>query len=92
MADATPSIEPPKRGLHILEWFWDASETRRYEQGSPQRLTPLEWAAWAAMTGFIVTRDEIMILRKIDAAFVDAVAAERLAQMTRGSSKQDGDE
>jgi len=91
MAEANPEISAPQRGAHILEWFWDASDTRRCEQGSPQRLTPVEWAAWAALTGFVVTRDELMILRKIDAAFVEAFSEERAAQIARGA-KQEGDE
>jgi hypothetical protein len=86
VGEKNPVLCPPRYGSHLLEWFWDASETRRYEQGAPQQITPLEWAAWADAAGHLLTRDDYLILKKIDAAFVAAVAAERADQAARESA------
>lgn len=77
--DKNPLIEPPQTGEYIFEWFWELNSSRQSGFGGPLPLSYTEIAAWAAITGTIATRDEISIIRRLDSAYIAAVAAEQAA-------------
>lgn len=53
-------------------------------------LTPLEWQAWANITGQVIREEEFAILIDMDAAYVSALKAELKAQWDRANSKPKG--
>lgn len=61
----------------------DASTSRRFEQGFPQLITPLEWQAWADITGTLVRTQEYSVLREMDYRFVAAWRQEITDQRAR---------
>lgn len=70
----------------IWDWFWDLSAIRGYDDGRPLSFF-YDIPKWAQMTGTYITRQEIVILRQMDDAFMNALAAERAAQRERESNK-----
>lgn len=56
----------------------------------PNPLTFTDIANWTALTGEIVSRDEIAIIRAIDGAYLTAVAQEQAEQRERSKAEQNG--
>lgn len=56
----------------------------------PQMLTPLEWQAWANITGQVIREEEFSVLIDMDAAYVSALKAEINAQWDRANPKPKG--
>lgn len=53
-------------------------------------LTPLEWQAWANVTGQVIRSEEFAVLIDMDAAYVDALKAEKKAQWDRENPQPKG--
>lgn len=88
--EKNPDIEPPDGAEHILDWFWDLSAARSHGFSGPNPLSLSDIANWSRLTGEIVTREEVGILRQIDAAYVAAVAEEQAAQAERDRKQHGG--
>lgn len=88
--ELNPDIEEPDEGGHILEWFWDLHMTRPEGFSGMAEFSPEYLASWAAMTGEIVTREEVAIIRRMDAAFRAGIADERDHQESRNRKASDG--
>ena len=85
--EEAPNPEYPERGRQLWEWYRQAARTRRFEQGTPQMLTPLEWQAWANIVGQTVREEEFAVLIDMDSAYVSALKAEIKAQNDRETPK-----
>ena len=86
----SPEPEYPERGRQLWGWYQQASKTRRFDQGQPQMLTPLEWKAWANITGQVIREEEFSVLIDMDAAYVSALKAELKAQWDRANPPHKG--
>lgn len=53
-------------------------------------LTPLEWQAWANITGQVIRTEEFSVLIDMDCAYVSALRAELKAQWDRANSTTKG--
>lgn len=53
-------------------------------------LTPLEWQAWANVTGQVIRPEEFAVLIDMDAAYVNALKAEKAAQWARENPQPKG--
>jgi hypothetical protein len=83
---AAPAIEPPPEEVAYLpEWFWDLNSCRASGLNGPQPLSMTELSNWIALTGTVVRREEIAVIREMDAAYLAAVAREQeeMADRTR---------
>lgn len=58
---------------YLLEWFWDLNLARSMGFNGPNPISYSEIAHWSAMTGNIISRREVALIRKMDAAYVKAV-------------------
>ena len=56
----------------------------------PQMLTPLEWQAWANITGQVIRTEEFSVLIDMDCAYVSALRAEKDAQFSRENPQPKG--
>lgn len=56
----------------------------------PQMLTPLEWQAWANITGQVIRTEEYSVLIDMDCAYVSALRAEKDAQFSRENPQPKG--
>lgn len=88
--ESSPEPEQPEQGRQLWNWYQQASRTRRFEQGLPQMLTPLEWQAWANITGQVIREEEFAVLIDMDSAYVSALKAELNAQWQRTNKPQKG--
>jgi hypothetical protein len=88
--ELNPDIEEPADGGHIIEWFWDLHRGRPEAFSGVAAISPEYLASWAAMTGEIVTREEVAILRRMDAAFRAALADELDHQESRKRKAPNG--
>lgn len=71
---------PPEIGdhfAHIVDWFWDLSAARQSGFSGPNPLSLTDIANWSALSGELVTPDEVSIIRAMDAAYLAAVAIEQ---------------
>ncbi|WP_425547693.1 phage tail assembly chaperone [Aminobacter niigataensis] len=62
---------------YLLEWFWDISAGRSHGFSGPNPLSMTEIANWSALSGTVIRREEISILRAMDGAFMSAIAKEQ---------------
>jgi hypothetical protein len=62
--------------MYLLEWFGDLSSARRSGANGPDPIGFSDIEAWSRLTGTIVRREELIILRQMDAAWCRAVAQE----------------
>lgn len=53
----------------------------------PNPLTFSDIASWISLSGEIVSREEIALIRQMDAAFIKALSEERKAQEERNKVK-----
>lgn len=76
---------------YLLEWFWDIRRGVPAGINGPDPLSMTEIANWSSLTGTVVRREEIGILREVDAAFLASVANEHAeaAERTRTAKPND---
>lgn len=86
----SPNFEPPKEGRYLWLWFVSAARTRRYDQGTPQPLTPQEWIGWAQISGEMVRREEYLALMEMDRTYCASLSREISEQRRRESESQRG--
>ncbi|PRD42158.1 hypothetical protein C5748_18420 [Phyllobacterium phragmitis] len=65
---------------HLWDWFWDLSSSRSIGFNGPNPISVTDIANWAALTGTIVRREEVGIIRAMDAAYISAVAEEHATE------------
>lgn len=87
MGHKNPDIEINPDHEHIWSWFWQLNEARTHGMNGPNPLTYSEIASWVSLSGEIVSREEIAVIRKMDAAFIKALSEERKAQDERNKVK-----
>lgn len=73
MAHTVPEIEIPDGAEHLVDWFWTLSATRQQGFNGPLPVGFSEIQAWINLTGEIVTREEVEILRLMDAAYLAGI-------------------
>lgn len=89
-SEPSPKPDYPEQGKQLWQWFQKASKTRRYDQGLPQKLTPMEWQSWAQVTGQMIREEEFSVLLDMDDAYINALRAELKAQWDRNKPKPKG--
>ena len=59
----------PDNGFFLWEWFWELRQAQPPGFSGPTPISNIELAAWCRLTGNLVHREEIAILRSMDARF-----------------------
>lgn len=73
-----PELDPlPDEVRYLPEWFWDLNSCRASGLNGPRPLSMTELSNWIALTGTLVRREEIAVIREMDAAYLAAVAREQ---------------
>lgn len=72
MAGGDPEIED--HAQHLWDWFWQLNRGRQAGMKGWLALPAAEIRAWCEMTGNILRRDEIDVIRDMDQAFLVATA------------------
>ena len=85
--ELTEDIEIPDEGLHIWSWFWDLNVSRQQGFSGPNALLLTDIANWAGLTGEIIIREEISIIRAMDLVYLQKMAEEQKLSMERAQSK-----
>lgn len=62
---------------YLLEWFWDIGSSRSQGFNGPQPLSLSDIVLWSTLTGTIIRREEVAIIRDMDAAYLDVIAKEQ---------------
>lgn len=70
VAGGEPNIDPEAQ--HLWEWFWEMNHGRQAGFNGWLALPLIEIKAWCDMTGNILRREEIAIVREMDRAFLAA--------------------
>jgi hypothetical protein len=73
---------------YLLGWFWDLNAGRPPGFSGPEPLSMTELALWISLTGEIVRREEIRIIRSMDDAYLAAVARERVEAAERSPNRK----
>lgn len=73
MGHIVPEPEIPDGAEHLAEWFWRLSEVRHQGFNGPLPIGFSEIQAWINLTGEIVSREEVAILRAMDAAYLAGI-------------------
>ncbi|QRY69109.1 hypothetical protein JVX98_12825 [Ensifer sp. PDNC004] len=66
----------PDYGAFIWDWFWELRQSQPPGLSGPVPISNLELMAWCALTGNEITREEVRILRVIDARFCAEITKE----------------
>lgn len=73
----------PDHGAFIWDWFWELRQTQPPGFSGPVPISNIELIAWCQLSGNIVTREEVGILRAMDARFCSEIEKESEAIRTR---------
>lgn len=73
---AEPDPLPPDL-QYLLEWFWDIGSARSQGMIGPNPLALSDILAWSSLTGTIMRREEVGIIRDMDAAYLDTISKEQ---------------
>lgn len=75
--DKNPEIEEVDEIYqYLLDWFFDLSSLRTPGFNGPNPLSFSDYANWQKLTGHLITREELNILRELDQAYLKAVEEE----------------
>jgi len=77
-------IDCPPEYDYLLDWFRSLSAARAEGFSGPCPISFRDIEAWASLTGEILLREEVAILRQMDAAYLDAISK---AQKAEGNSE-----
>lgn len=66
----------PDAGLSLWQWFWDIRQCQAAGFSGPTPISHQEYRAWLDLTGNIVRREEIAILKAVDARFCEEIDKE----------------
>jgi hypothetical protein len=75
----------PEHGVFIWDWFWELRQSQPPGFSGPVPISNLELQAWCQLCGNIVTREEVGILRAMDARFCAEIEKESEAIRVRES-------
>ncbi|WP_011580569.1 MULTISPECIES: phage tail assembly chaperone [Chelativorans] len=89
MEHLNPEFTVAEHWAHLWEWFWELSAARSQGFSGPNPISYSEIADWAELTGNLIRRVEIAIIRKMDAAFLSANAVEQAEAAERAKQKKD---
>ena len=65
----SPDAEVLDHGAFIWEWFWELRQSQPAGFSGAVPVSNLELVAWCQLTGNLVSREEVGILRAMDARF-----------------------
>ncbi|MDE1991657.1 MAG: hypothetical protein KGI75_04105 [Rhizobiaceae bacterium] len=66
----------PESGYALWDWFWDLRTAQAPGFSGPSPISNLEMLAWVQLTGNLLRREEIAVLKAMDASYCQAVEAE----------------
>ncbi|GEC42255.1 hypothetical protein EME01_63270 [Sinorhizobium meliloti] len=72
----SPEVEVPDHGAFIWEWFWELRQAQPPGFSGPVPISNVEVSVWCQLTGNIIRREELAILRALDARFCIEIEAE----------------
>lgn len=72
---------------YLLDWFWDISAGRSHGFNGPNPLSMTEIANWSALTGTVIRREEIAIIRAMDGEYLSSAAKEQAEATERAKYK-----
>ncbi|KQY78654.1 hypothetical protein ASD52_02065 [Ensifer sp. Root142] len=76
----------PDHGAFIWDWFWELRQSQPPGFSGPVPVSNLELMAWCQVTGNIIRREEIGIVRAMDASFCLEIERETEAIRRREES------
>lgn len=59
---------------YLVDWFWDLSSARSMGFAGPDAIRLTDITAWSSLTGNLLLREEVAILRRLDFAFLQTLA------------------
>jgi hypothetical protein len=73
----------PDYGAFIWEWFWQLRQAQPPGFSGPVPISNTELSVWCQLTGNIVRREELAVLRAMDARFCVEIEKESEAIRAR---------
>jgi hypothetical protein len=65
----SPEAEVPDNGVFLWDWFWELRQSQPPGLSGPVPISNGELALWCQLTGNIIRREEIAILRAMDSRY-----------------------
>lgn len=69
--------EIPEAFSWLVEWFWDIRQSQPPAFSGVTPISNMEFAAWVQLTGNIVRREEVVIIKAMDARYCMEIDKER---------------
>ncbi|AVA22188.1 hypothetical protein QA648_09545 [Rhizobium sp. CB3171] len=79
----SPEAEVPEAGHALWDWFWDLRSARAPGFSGPAPLSHQEMLAWLHLTGNLLRREDIAVLKAMDGRYCQAVEEETEAIRAR---------
>ncbi|WP_047455846.1 hypothetical protein [Rhizobium rhizogenes] len=79
----SPEAEMPEAGYALWDWFWDLRTSQAPGFSGPAPLLNQEMLAWLQLTGNLLRREEIAVLKAMDGRYCQAVDEEAEAIRAR---------
>lgn len=79
----SPEAEVPEAGHTLWDWFWDLRSAQAPGFSGPAPLSHQEMLAWLQLTGNLLRREDIAVLKVMDGRYCQAVEEETEAIRAR---------
>ncbi|AGB71743.1 MULTISPECIES: phage tail assembly chaperone [Rhizobium] len=79
----SPEAEVPEAGHPLWDWFWDLRSAQAPGFSGPVPLSHQEMLAWLQLTGNLLRREDIAVLKAMDGRYCQVVVEETEAIRAR---------
>lgn len=76
-AELNPTVKIEPAYQYLWAWFWEIDSQRSSGLNGPNALRYSDITDWAIGTGNLIRPEEAQVIRRIDAAYLSALAEER---------------
>ncbi|RVH27906.1 phage tail assembly chaperone [Sinorhizobium meliloti] len=82
----SPEADVPDNGAFLWHWFWELRQAQPPGFSGPVPISHGELSVWCQLTGNIIRREEIAIIRAMDARFCIEIEKETESIRAREAS------
>ncbi len=82
----SPEADVPDHGAFIWEWFWELRESAVPAFSGPSPFSNQELAVWLRLTGNIIRREEVKVVRFMSSRYCQEIDKETAAIRERESA------
>lgn len=72
----SPEVDVPEIGMFLWNWFWELRESSAPGFSGPSPISNQELVAWVSLTGNVVRREELKVLKSMSSRYCSEIDKE----------------